>query len=589
MHYELSSNIRSQKIECSDYELLSDALNKIDNLYKLFDSHQEKLLKELKNSYLKGDSYQWRYRIEQSAIILDRFQKLDLLELRKNIKVSYKTEKDFISLKRDAKALLDYINQGNYLSGIQFNLKKKFLPKDIRDRLDFIENVQVNSSPCDTKEEFEIVIRDIELRQDFIELAELWDTDTIPKSTTYDRKFIYFQNYHLEAIRLIDILDNLKSLITEVESIINQKLQPFDTEQLCILLENAKSSQLEAVIKYSRNLVSESEKYLNKVNKHPIVDKLLSCIREIDPISYELVLSELIIISNGKEKYDDFKRVESSLREKVPNLIDQIFSDAFLESNMSELKEAMKFRDAQIKIKLLLDSEYEKHLFDNLKDDESTEKNLISKVASKLAWKYVIENLQNNNSLRRYLEAWVLAVKRIGKTGKGKRALRFRKEAQIQMEKCKTAVPCWIMPLYKVAETVHPEQGMYDYVIIDEASQLGPDAIFLLYIAKNIIIVGDDKQTSPEYVGVEADTMTPYIQEHLRGIPFANYYGTECSFFDHAKLFCNGLTVLREHFRCMPEIIEFSNKHFYAKDGIGLYPLKQYSEKRLEPLKSVLS
>jgi hypothetical protein len=29
------------------------------------------------------------------------------------------------------------------------------------------------------------------------------------------------------------------------------------------------------------------------------------------------------------------------------------------------------------------------------------------------------------------------------------------------------------MPLYKVAETINPEQGMYDYVIIDEASQLG--------------------------------------------------------------------------------------------------------------------
>lgn len=94
-----------------------------------------------------------------------------------------------------------------------------------------------------------------------------------------------------------------------------------------------------------------------------------------------------------------------------------------------------------------------------------------------------------------------------------------------------------------------------------------------------------DKQTSPEYVGVDANTMTPHINRHLQNIPFANYYGTEFSFFDHARRFCNGLTVLREHFRCMPEIIEFCNKHFYAPDGKGLYPLKQYSENRLEPLK----
>lgn len=47
------------------------------------------------------------------------------------------------------------------------------------------------------------------------------------------------------------------------------------------------------------------------------------------------------------------------------------------------------------------------------------------------------------------------------------------------------------------------------------------------------------------------------------------------------------MIVLREHFRCMPEIIEFCNKWFYATDNIGLYPLKQYSENRLEPLQPV--
>ena len=37
----------------------------------------------------------------------------------------------------------------------------------------------------------------------------------------------------------------------------------------------------------------------------------------------------------------------------------------------------------------------------------------------------------------------------------------------------------------------------------------------------------------------------------------------------------------------MPEIIEFSNKNFYAPDGKALYPLKQYSEDRLVPLQTV--
>jgi very-short-patch-repair endonuclease len=66
-----------------------------------------------------------------------------------------------------------------------------------------------------------------------------------------------------------------------------------------------------------------------------------------------------------------------------------------------------------------------------------------------------------------------------------------------------------------------------------------------------------------------------------------NKSNTNFSFFDHAKIFCDKEIVLREHFRCMPEIIAFCNKLFYAPDGKDLYPLKQYSENRLEPLQSV--
>ena len=42
--------------------------------------------------------------------------------------------------------------------------------------------------------------------------------------------------------------------------------------------------------------------------------------------------------------------------------------------------------------------------------------------------------------------------------------------------------------------------------------------------------------------------------------------------------------MLREHFRCMPEIIQFSNDLCYAPNGTPLDPLRTYPENRLEPL-----
>ncbi len=54
--------------------------------------------------------------------------------------------------------------------------------------------------------------------------------------------------------------------------------------------------------------------------------------------------------------------------------------------------------------------------------------------------------------------------------------------------------------------------------------------------------------------------------------------------FDHAERAFGSLTSLREHFRCVPEIIRFSNDLCYR--DAPLIPLRQPPPKRLLPLKS---
>ncbi|MGH9425320.1 MAG: AAA domain-containing protein, partial [Terriglobia bacterium] len=58
--------------------------------------------------------------------------------------------------------------------------------------------------------------------------------------------------------------------------------------------------------------------------------------------------------------------------------------------------------------------------------------------------------------------------------------------------------------------------------------------------------------------------------------------GIEQSFFDQADLRYGGRIRLREHFRCMPEIIQFSNNLCYASQP--LIPLRQFGSGRLEPI-----
>ena len=61
--------------------------------------------------------------------------------------------------------------------------------------------------------------------------------------------------------------------------------------------------------------------------------------------------------------------------------------------------------------------------------------------------------------------------------------------------------------------------------------------------------------------------------------------GREYSYYDYCEILFTGSHVqLREHFRCMPEIILFSNNISYS--GTPLIPLRQYGSSRLFPLKT---
>ncbi|EGT3611420.1 DUF2726 domain-containing protein [Morganella morganii] len=104
--------------------------------------------------------------------------------------------------------------------------------------------------------------------------------------------------------------------------------------------------------------------------------------------------------------------------------------------------------------------------------------------------------------------------------------------------------------------------ALLDYVIIDEASQQDiVPGILGLGCARNVIIVGDRKQLP--HVPV-IDPNTP---------PAAHYNCVKYSLLDSfCMLFGNTVpvTLLKEHYRCHPKIIQFCNKQFYDNALIPL-------------------
>lgn len=88
-------------------------------------------------------------------------------------------------------------------------------------------------------------------------------------------------------------------------------------------------------------------------------------------------------------------------------------------------------------------------------------------------------------------------------------------------------------------------------------------ALSALYLGKKIIVVGDDEQVSPESVGIKVDEISALAEQYLQEIPNNHLYGGKTSIYDMAKTSGFKPIMLVEHFRCLPEIIEFSNRLSY--------------------------
>lgn len=122
---------------------------------------------------------------------------------------------------------------------------------------------------------------------------------------------------------------------------------------------------------------------------------------------------------------------------------------------------------------------------------------------------------------------------------------------------------------YSIKECLNPN-FKYDYIIMDEASQV--DLItgtLALSCAKNAIIVGDRKQL-PNVITIENRKEIEELTTQYRIGDSYNYL-KECFLTSVINSIKNVPQVLlKEHYRCHPKIIQFSNKKFYNNELIIL-------------------
>lgn len=294
---------------------------------------------------------------------------------------------------------------------------------------------------------------------------------------------------------------------------------------------------------------------------------------------YSETLEKLRVLSEKEVLYKKYKDLLHSVK-AVANSWGEELENGLFNEKIENIYNVWRYKQISQKLKELAEKPYFNLQADILEKTEELKKLTIDLVTKK-AWYNIIKFLEekDNLAISQALKGWKQTVQKIGK-GTGKNTNIHKKNAKEKMLLCQKVVPAWIMPLNKVFDTLNPVENKFDIVIIDEASQSDISSLILLYMAKKVIIVGDDKQVSPSDVGVNIDKINMFRRKYIKGkVANDDLYGIRASLYSIVSTTFQPIS-LREHFRSVPEIIGYSNKTSYDNQ---ILPLRDSNSSILKP------
>jgi hypothetical protein len=489
-------------------------------------------------------------------------------------------------LLEDATGLLKYVKEGGTLGW------RPFRPKLIREQIRALKFVRLNGRSCVTLEQLAVLMDVLTVKVGCQKAWGLWKGFCQEVQGSYCLQVSAIKSMDdalAEALSLETLIENCREAFRRCSAL----GVPGWTDETHIL--RLTSSCALAVARHIRTLTSvEIEKterplatLAEQTNAHPVCSEMLDAIQQR---SCERFLAAQARVEQLKKERGDLQKCDESvavLHKVLPNTTDALLAtcnDPCWDSRARQIRDAWHWAQARFWVEQYISKEDAPLLTKRSRQMADEANATIAKLASLHAWSFCLSRLTESH--RRHMEAWCRNVKALSKTGRGKRDFRNKQAAQKNLSSCKDAIPAWVMPLHRVWDTVDPAPGVFDVIIVDEASQCGLEALPLFYLGKKTIVVGDEKQISPSGEFQEAASISKLLAEHLSDFEFKDYFDVNVSLFAHAKLRCSSRRVrLREHFRCMPEIIRFSNDLCYSDQP--LIPLKQYGPDRLEPLKRV--
>ena len=556
-------------------DIIDELTGKINDFYNICDLFGKKYIFDMINYTVSMDSVK--------DILKD-------LETDKN--KLYDTEKNklYYSIQYDKNKINDYVNAVNCIItniknkegltlvdkikfGNELRLLKEIKFNSIDKSTDILKHEVLNilslklnmdKSALSIKHKLKSVFK-----QDVFDLLDIKESDFSKKYTRVEKILSYIINIKTKINDINDILDKVvnreifnfdfsKEEYNKTLSVIND-LKYFDLNNIYLSDINRKIDIIHKDYDgFKLIFLNEYIHSIRSLDENGYKEAKIKLNKEIDTINfYQTIRYENKKFFDEKEcfmlkyMYD----LDEEKRKFVNNEFLNILNYHFVHKLYISKEE---------KVSLL------KELFSKKQKLEKEEKDKILKLIETKGWYNQIKSM--TPVITASLGKWLSHKRKYGK-GTGKYSSLYLQNMQREMQIARNAIPVWIMPVEKLIEQ-YPfnNEPQFDVIIMDESSQTSVLSITALARGRKVIIVGDDKQISPINVGQAEDVINNLRIKYLKSNPWSYLLERNTSIYDIVQTVCNSKKIfLTEHFRCLPEIINFSKYEYYNK---MIVPLK---------------
>ncbi|WP_017975243.1 AAA domain-containing protein [Actinopolyspora halophila] len=542
---------------------------------------------------LAGRGDLWRSRADKLDELVNRCATaLNQLDQLTEVRV---TGEDVSALVNLANGALEQLHKGARIKTRTDGTPKLglFTAKWIKQAAPLFDQVRVDGTPPTTVEQLQAFLHWVEADRTLSALDQAWPEDVvIPAEDTLRERLDWHSTERKQLGRVLELGGELE---TEQQRLAQSGLPKPDWSDLAAVRHYAALGEAATAVEDRATAsapLDELDKHLEETTRWTdtgeCVHGLLEAVRARDHESYAAHHRRLLQLLEARRRARRREQLEQRLEEAAPRL------RAAIEAEPEENSWSERLADFERAWSWLAVRSWvlEQHTIDEneLQSRINSLENVIREQTERLcaarAWSHAVDPERLGGSARADLRQYSNLVRRLGK-GTGTHAERRRADIRDAMMRCRPSVPVWIMPIYRIAEQFRIQPNMFDVVVVDEASQAGLESIFLQYMAPRMVVIGDDKQVSPMGVGLNQEELHKLAGQYIPDDPYrASWEDPQHSLFDDAKMRYGGQITLTEHRRCVPEIIEFSNRIAYRPDNIPLSPVRQYAADRLEPFRA---